>query len=119
MGEIKGQLISIVVFVGLILPIIFTVGIDVIHNHGFLKTTSEVSELVKKEGGVTSNVLDVVDALEERGYNIQFYNENGQEINGFVGYGKSITIRYQYTYHNVLGDKTLRSENQVFNMNRS
>jgi len=119
MGEIKGAIISILIFICFFIPTILLVGIDVIHNQGFMKTTSEVTELVKKEGGVTSTVLSSVDKLEDRGYNIRFYNENGQQIRGFVGYGKTVYIEYQYTYHNIFGNKTLRTKNQVFNMNRS
>lgn len=119
MGEIKGVIIGIVIFIAFIVPFVLLVGIDVVHNQGMMKTTAEVSQLVKKEGGVTSEVMTLVNRLEDNGYHIRFRDSRGNNVYGLVPYGETIFIEYEYTYHNIFGNKTIRTQNKVFNMNRS
>jgi len=119
MGELKGVIIGIVIFVAFIVPFVLWVSIDVVHNQGLMKTTAEVSQLVKKEGGVTSEVMTLVNRLEDNGYHIRFRDSRGNNVYGLVPYGETIFIEYEYTYHNIFGNKTIRTQNKVFNMNRS
>lgn len=77
-----------------------------------MKTTAEVSELVKKEGGVTGEVNTIVNQLSPKGYQISF-NHNGN-----VAYGETVVIHYQYTYKGVFKQKQLSTKNEVFSMAR-
>lgn len=112
LGEIKGSIIALILFIGIFLPGFLSIANDAIHNHSFLKTTAEISELVKKEGGAIGEVSTIVNLLSSRGYQISF-NKTGK-----VPYGEQIVIHYQYTYNGVFKQKQLNTKNEVFSMAR-
>lgn len=118
MGEIKGMMIAFVLFVAFFFPGTMMLFIDSLHQHEFMKQTTEVSELVKKEGGVTGAVQSKVSQLSGRGYSINFLSSGGQAVSGKLEYGQSVDILYSYTYQSVYEERTLTTQNEVFNMNR-
>ncbi|WP_121639684.1 hypothetical protein [Virgibacillus sp. Bac330] len=114
MAELKGAIFSMAIFIGFVVPVFLTIGIGSIHQHAFLKVTTEVGELVKEEGGVTHHVQEVVENLKDRGYAITFKNKDGTTISTKQDYGDEIQITYNYTYQDVRGDRTLDAFDTVF-----
>ena len=113
MSEMKGAVFSVAIFIGFVIPFFLLIGIGSIHQHAFMKLTTEVAEIVKDEGGVTDKVNDVVNGLDERGYTISFRNTDGSTIEGQQDYGETIIIEYEYKYDNVKGEETLNTHNVV------
>ncbi|MEK4031304.1 hypothetical protein MKZ02_22635 [Pseudobacillus sp. FSL P4-0506] len=118
MGEMKAAIFSMALFIGVLFPGLLMIGIDSLHNHGFMKVTTEVAELVKEEGGVTSNVNRVVDSLKDKGYKITFKDSNGNIVSGKRTFGDTIYIVYNYTYQSVKNKRELKSQNVVHVMRR-
>lgn len=108
MGEMKGAIFTVAFFIAFIVPFFLSMGIGAINQHAFMKVTTEVSEMVKEEGGVTAKVNDVASRLIDKGYTIQF-NENGKKA-----FGDQVVINYEYKYMNVRGEETLNTQNTVF-----
>lgn len=119
MGELKGAIIAMVLFVGIFVPGILMFGVDALQNHAFLKTTAEVSDLVKEEGGLTGKVTNYINQLSSRGYSISFKDGKGNPVYGSVGYGETVVINYNYKYQGVFREETLNTQNKVFNMIRN
>lgn len=65
MGEHKGALKVLILFIAFIAPGLFMFGLDSLHQHAFMKVTAEVGELVKEEGGVTEKVANTVNELQK------------------------------------------------------
>ncbi|OEC01281.1 hypothetical protein GY31_13345 [Lysinibacillus sphaericus] len=118
MGELKGALIAMVLFVAIFVPGILNFWIDSLHENAFLKVTSEVSELVKEEGGVTGKVSIYIHKASSKGFLIDFKDKHGTPVTGAVGYGETIYISYSYKYKGVFQEITLNTQNKVFNMKR-
>lgn len=119
MTEIKGSMFSMIIFLGVFFPFFLMVGIDSLHQHSFMKMTTEVSELVKEEGGVTDKVNNVVNKLRDRGYEITIKNQHGANVIGKAQYGDVLVIGYKYDYKSVRKERTLNTTNAVFVMQRS
>ncbi|MEG0258568.1 MAG: hypothetical protein RR595_09485 [Lysinibacillus sp.] len=113
MSELKSAVFGMALFVGVIIPFLLMIGIDALHQHAFLKTTAEVSELVKEEGGVSNHVKSVTKNLEKSGYNITYSKPS------VVQFGEEIVIRYQYQYRGVWEKKKLDTRNKVVVKKRS
>ncbi|QNK89089.1 hypothetical protein H7992_05015 [Sporosarcina sp. resist] len=107
MSQMKGAIFAMAVFVGVVIPFFLMMGIGSLHQHAFLKTTTELSELVKEEGGVSEKVNQVVDQLGDRGYSISFSKT------GIVEFGEEIAIYYHYEYKGVRGVEELNTSNTV------
>lgn len=118
MAQMKGNIVGLILFIGLIMPMLLMIGIDSIHQNAFMKMTAEVGEIVKGEGGVTSEVNRVVNNLEERGYTISFTDKQGNAVTSKRFFGDEIVIHYNYKYINVRGEKELNTTNDVFIMRR-
>lgn len=118
MSELKGAVFSLAIFVAFLIPFFLTMGIGSIHQHAFMKVTTEVSEIVKEEGGVTEKVNNIVSNLEEKGYEISFKDRNGATVNGKQTFGDEVIIDYRYEYQDVRGKRTLNTQNAVFVMRR-
>lgn len=136
MGEAKAGIFSMAVFVLLIFPVLIIVGIESLHNHSFMKHTTELTEIVKSEGGVTPRVQGVVYQMKSKGYtSITFTDGSGSPLSGTAEYGDTITIEFEYRYDNPMkiwmekpdgsipeGDdapkRILRTTNNVFVMRR-
>lgn len=118
MGELKGGVLMTLFFTAVVIPIILAFSIDSLQQHSFMKVTTEVSDLVKEEAGVSDRVKDTVSRLNDKGYTISFTNQNGQFVNNKVNYGDTVIINYEYIYESVRSQKTLKTVNQVFVMTR-
>lgn len=119
MGETKGYVAGLILFVMFLFPAILTFGIDSFHQHTFLKVTTETSEMVKGEGGVSENVKNVVERLEQNGFEITFEDEKGNAVDGIVDYGTNLKINYKLSYQGVFGVNELQTSNEVFVLKRS
>lgn len=110
----KGAVLSMILFCLFILPFFLYFSIQSIQENAFLKTTTEVQEMVESYGGVTDEVQAVVDNLNKKGYVISFTNsQSGQSIMGAQPPGTVIRIDYQYRYNNVYKEQTLKTTNFV------
>lgn len=114
MSEMKGAMIGMFLFVAVIIPAVLFIGIGSLHQHAFIKISTEVTEIVKEEGGVTDRVAEVASSLSERGYTIVFKNDEGNQIGGKRDFGETIIVDFNYKYHNVRGEQELNTENVVF-----
>lgn len=112
MGEKKGYLFTLVFFIGIIVPAIFMFGVDALNQSAFTKTTAEVGEMVKEEGGVTSKVAETVNELQRKGYEIRFTN-NGSNVTSAVPYGTTIVAHYKYNYHAGFFPRELNVSNKL------
>lgn len=112
MSEIKGATLALFIFITLLFPLLLSTGLSSLHQHAFIKTTTEFSEIVKREGGVTEQVNNIAESLEEKGYTITFSNENGNQLTS-AEYGDTIIVSYQYVYPNVRGQETLTSQTVI------
>lgn len=119
MTELKGSMFSMIIFIGAIIPFLLMIGIDSLHQHAFMKITTEVSELIKEEGGVTSKVKNIINNLNEKGYEITVKNQHGANVTTKAQYGDVLIIEYSYTYKSVRNNRTLNTTNTVFVMQRS
>lgn len=113
MGEMKSAVISMMLFVGLVIPILLGIAIGSLQQQAFIKFTSEMTNLVKEEGGVTSKVIEAKEAMEERGYTISFTDENGSAVTGRGNYGEQINAKFSYEYQSVTGVETLNTDNNI------
>lgn len=114
MSEMKGAMIGMFLFVAVIIPAVLFIGIGSLHQHAFIKISTEVTEVVKEEGGVTNRVVDIVDKLGDKGYTITFKDQNGASVNGKKDFGESVIVDFNYKYHNVRGEEELNTQNVVF-----
>lgn len=119
MSELKGAIFAGVIFIAVIFPGLLMFGIDSLHQHAFMKMTTEMHELVKEEGGVGEKTKQMVQSLEQRGYTISFKDQYGNPINGKVNYGDTVNIQYNYTYKSVMEERQLETNNRVFIMKRN
>lgn len=62
----KGAVLSMILFSLFILPFLLYFGIQSLQENAFLKTTTEVQEMVESYGGVTDEVQTVVDSLRKK-----------------------------------------------------
>lgn len=108
MGEMKGAIFTVAFFVAIIIPFFLSMGIGAINQHAFMKVATEVTEMVKEEGGITPRVSDVANRLTDKGYEITFNNNGGST------FGDQVVIHYEYKYINVRGEETLDTQNTVF-----
>lgn len=118
MGELKGAILSMILFVAFILPFLLFLGIQSIHQNAFMKVTTEVQQMVEYEGGITGRVQTVADNLHKKGYDITFANQKGQTITGKQPVGTVIEIKYKYKYTNVYREQVLETSNFVSVMRR-
>lgn len=84
-----------------------------LHQYSFMKMTTEVSEIVKEEGGVTSRVNNIVGKLSDRNYVITFTDEDGNAVDGRRSFGERVIIEYEYTYKDARGIQDLQTQNMV------
>lgn len=102
------------VFIVFIFPLFLSIGIDSLHQHTFMKFTTELKEVVQEEGGVTSKVDNIIGELETRGYAITVKDGNGSVVTGARTFGDTIIIESNYKYAGVRGERELNTENVAF-----
>ncbi|GLY12881.1 hypothetical protein [Pseudobacillus badius] len=119
MNEVKGGIFAMFFFLAFIFPFLLGVGIDSLHQHSFMKMTTEMHELVKEEGGVGEKTQQFKKTLESKGYTITFTDQKGSPVNGKVNYGDVVHVDYVYTYKSVREKHTLHTKNKVFVMKRN
>lgn len=108
MGESKGFVITLVFFLLFAVPVTLMFAKDAIEQHAFMKMTTELSVVVKEEGGVTGSAASLVNEMEQKGYEIQFSSY------GKVPYGTTITANFEYKYKNFfIKERVLRKQNTI------
>lgn len=114
MSEKLGFVFALLIFSLFIIPVGANLWLLNFQADYFMKTASEVQKLTAENGGVTEEVLNATSALSENGYEIRFYDENGEEVVGQCDPGAQITIEYEYTYENFSGGEgTMKTQNIV------
>ena len=111
MGEKKGFLTVLLIFSVFILPFLIHTFFTQVEGQKVMGLSTEIQQLVQTEGGVSSNVQNVVDKLSERGIEITFYDDEGNPINSQVPVGERINIHYKY--------KDWKTTNSVVNLKRN
>lgn len=98
------------IFMAFIIPVFLQVSIDSLHQHAFMKVTTEYTTLVEEGGDVLGTTADLMD----RGYDIKLMGEDGSTINlGNVEYGDTFVVDFDYEYKNVRGMENLSTQNRV------
>ncbi|MDR5021411.1 hypothetical protein FOL75_04920 [Bacillus thuringiensis] len=118
MGELKGFIFSLLLYVVFFLPFQIFLGIQSIHQNAFMKVTTEVQQMVDSEGGVTPRIQGVVNKLHAKGYDVTFKDQKGSSISGKQPVGTVIEIQYNYKYVNVYREEKLNTSNYVSVMRR-
>lgn len=113
MSELKSALFAMALFVAFIIPLFLQVSIGSLHQHAFMKWTTEVTTMVEDEGGRTSKVDNVIGSMEEKGYTVSIKNGSGQSVNGKQDYGTDLIVEFDYDYKNVRGIENLSTKNEV------
>lgn len=113
MSEMKGALLSLLIFLFFIFPLLLSTGLNSVQQHAFIKTTTEFADIVKNEGGVTGRVDEIVDQLEARGYTITFSATDGSPVIGAASYGDMLRVHFVYAYQDVRGIKSLESQTVI------
>lgn len=111
MGEKKGFLTVLLIFTIFVLPFLLQTFIAQVEGQKIMGISTEIQQLVQTEGGVSSNVQNVVNKLSEKGIEITFYDDEGNTINSQVPVGKRINIHYKF--------KDWETMNSVVNLKRN
>lgn len=107
MSNLKGAVLAMALWVGAVFPFLLMLGIDSFQQRIYLSTTEKVADLVRQEGGVSNQVIQVANKLKNKGYTVTFSKS------GLVQFGEEVVIRYRYEYPNVRGKQTLDTQNKV------
>lgn len=113
MGEHKGFLVGLAIFIFIIVPGILMFAVDEFQRNAFIKHTTEFGEIVKEEGGVTEKVAKLANSMQNNGYVIEIKDENGNRVNSAVEYGKVLHISFKYQYLNFFGAKELKTNSTI------
>ncbi|MGE6604461.1 hypothetical protein ACQKEY_22445 [Lysinibacillus fusiformis] len=120
MAQFKSALLLMFIFVSFFLPAFVNFGIGAIHYTGFSKTTLDLADYVRVEGGVSDNIKSYVSSLGDRGYEISFYDsKTKQPINSVVQVGTDIEIYYRYSYKDMKKERNLETTNNVLVLKRN
>ncbi|MED4077619.1 hypothetical protein P4645_15495 [Lysinibacillus fusiformis] len=120
MSQFKSALLLMMLFISFFLPAFVNFGIGAIHYTGFFRTTLDLADYVRVEGGVSDNIKSYVSSLEERGYEISFYDsKTKQPINSVAQVGTDIEISYKYSYKDMKKEKHLDTTNNVLVLKRN
>nr|WP_315063164.1 hypothetical protein [uncultured Lysinibacillus sp.] len=107
MSNLKGAILAMALWVGVVFPFLLSFGIDSLQQRAYLSTTEKIAELLKQEGGVSEQVQQVANNLKGKGYIVTFSKPS------LVQFGEEIVINYQYEYQNVRGKQKLATQNKV------
>ncbi|UNT53618.1 hypothetical protein [Lysinibacillus capsici] len=107
MSNLKGAILAMALWVGVVFPFLLSIGIDSLQQRAYLSTTERMAELLRQEGGVSDQVIQVANNLKGKGYIVTFSKPS------LVQFGEEIVIRYQYEYQNVRGKQKLDTKNKV------
>lgn len=107
MSNLKGAILAMALWVGVVFPFLLSFGIDSLQQRAYLSTTEKMAELLRQEGGVSDRVQQVANNLKGKGYIVTFSKPS------LVQFGEEIVIRYQYEYENVRGKQKLDTQNKV------
>lgn len=118
MSEIKGAILAILIFSAFFFPVLIFLLSHSIHVNGFLKVTTEVGQMVEREGGITERVQQVTERLRKSGYTISFTDTSGKPVTGKQPIGKAIRIRYQLDFRDGFQDERLQTSDIVTVMRR-
>ncbi|MHA4046151.1 hypothetical protein COE26_27715 [Bacillus cereus] len=113
MGELKGFILSLLLFISIFLPFQLFLSIQSIHQNAFMKVTTEIQQMVDSEGGVTPKIQGVANRLRSKGYELNFKDQKGANVSGKQSVGTVIEIQYRYKYVNVYREQTLETSNYV------
>lgn len=113
MAEMKGAMMTLALFLGMIMPLLIMVGVDTINQTAFMKHATELTDIVKEEGGQGAKASQVIAGMSERGYTVSV--EGGGQGST---YGEPITIDITYKYDNIAGKRTLTTTKQTMVVHR-
>lgn len=119
MSHYKAVLTTLLLAVTFFIPTILNFAWAAIHYTGFMKTTLDITETVRTEGGVSPTVQSYVDYLKDKNYTITFTDaKSGQPINSTVEVGTTIDIHYTYKFTDFSKERTVKTTNDVFVLKR-
>ncbi|UDK94844.1 hypothetical protein EYB33_00360 (plasmid) [Lysinibacillus sphaericus] len=72
MSNLKGAVLAMALWVGAVFPFLLMLGIDSFQQRIYLSTTEKVADLVRQEGGVSNQVIQVANKLKNKGYTVTF-----------------------------------------------
>lgn len=104
MGEKTGFLTVMIIFFLGFVPFLFYLYTQQVYTTKLMTISNEVNQLLVAEGDITPRVMEVVDKFEEKGVEITFQDEDGNEITSRSEIGEKINILYEYK-----GYKTMNS----------
>lgn len=96
MGEKTGFLTVMIIFFLGFVPFLFYLYTQQVHTTKLMTISNEVNQLLVAEGDITPRVMEVVDKFEEKGVEITFQDEDGNEITSRSEIGEKINILYEY-----------------------
>lgn len=120
MSQIKGAILSMMIFIAVVVPFVLYVMITNIYVNAFLKTTTEFSQVVTQEGGNTATVENLTNNLEQKGYQITLTNSSNKSLKPGekVNPGEVINVHYRYKYNGVYSERTLQSNDTIHVLRR-
>ncbi|WP_025731378.1 hypothetical protein [Heyndrickxia ginsengihumi] len=120
MSQMKGAIFSLMIFVAVVVPAVLYITITNVYVNAFLKTTTEVDQVVLQEGGNTATVQNITNGLKDKGYTITLSDENNQPLDAGekVEPGDEIKVHYELKYNGVYSEQTLQSEDSVHVLRR-
>lgn len=120
MANYKSVLTSMIVFIAFFFPAIMNFSIGALHYTAFFKTTLDLVDYVRVEGGVSDNIKNHVSYLENRyNFDITFRDAaTGQVIDSVVPVTTNVEINYKYEYTDVSKANVLETSNSVLILRR-
>ncbi len=114
MSEKTGFLFCLLIFSVFILPFGGNLFYVNFHVDQFMKTTLDVQKVMSEEGGITNRMIYLTTGLQEKGYEINFTNEEGDRMDGLLAPGEVVHIQYKCQFRNFFGEiNELTTSNQV------
>lgn len=114
----KAWLIGILLIIAFFFEPIVNLVLGNIHQTVFFKTTSELSDILKAEGGVNNHVTNIIAQLEARGYSIEIKDTSNNVVTSIVEPGTQLTVFYDYKFKDASGEKTISTTNNVLVLKR-
>ena len=120
MSNYKATLTLLLLAVTFFFPTIINFFIGAINYTGLFKTSIDLADYVRYEGGVTQNIKEYVEGLKDYGYDITFTDsKTGQVINSVPPIGTNIEIDFTYRYTDLKKEKILNTGNNVLILKRT
>lgn len=109
MGEKKGLIFTIFIITCFLLPFLLQIYVLSVVTDHFMKATTEVTQMIKVNGGYTKNVQEAVSQMTLGGKSLADNNAMTITVNdadsdsGKKEVGRYVTVNYKYTYMGMYG----------------